>query len=546
MNYTKIINLKQHWPLFLSSGIFLILTAYVLNSSLNQNAGHFIYALDDAYIHMAMAKNTALYGVWGIDQYNFSSSSSSPLWTLMLALVDIIFGVNELSPFIINICCALLILLAVYLIFKENAARPGFIFGVLLAVIFFTPLIPLIFCGMEHVLQILLVSIFVYLSTKLLVSPDIISKKNYFFICSLAALLTVTRYECIFLVIIVGMLFMLKKKFLLALLLGISSLLPISIYGIISLIQGWYILPNSVMLKGRIFEFLSFMDIVDSITHAFRYLLATPQLLYLFIGALCMGIGKYIKTRKIWSNSMSLIIIFLAAVLMHLQFVSVGWFYRYEAYLIALGIITLAFGVRDDFAKFFLLPSKARQISNFFSIKFFIFFLIFIFLSFRAGEAITYTPQATTNIYEQQYQIGLFLKDFYPDKIIAANDIGALSYLAQVKVIDLYGLGNMSVAEWKKQGNYHTAQIEELIKKENVDIAVLYKHWYNNEAIGGLPAAWMPVGEWKIKNNIICGGDTVTFYAVNPSSKDALIRNLQLFSSRLPKTIEQTGEYILK
>jgi hypothetical protein len=42
------------------------------------NGGSFTYALDDAYIHLAMAKNFPL-GVWGTTRYEFSSSSSSLL-----------------------------------------------------------------------------------------------------------------------------------------------------------------------------------------------------------------------------------------------------------------------------------------------------------------------------------------------------------------------------------------------------------------------------------------------------------------------------------
>jgi hypothetical protein len=43
--------------------------------------GHVSYTLDDAYIHMAMAKHVAQDGVFGITPYEFSASSSSPLWT---------------------------------------------------------------------------------------------------------------------------------------------------------------------------------------------------------------------------------------------------------------------------------------------------------------------------------------------------------------------------------------------------------------------------------------------------------------------------------
>jgi hypothetical protein len=53
------------------------------------------------------------------------------------------------------------------------------------------------------------------------------------------------------------------------------------------------------------------------------------------------------------------------------------------------------------------------------------------------------TPQASRNIYEQQYQMGMFLKRCYPGKAVAVNDICAVSYLADVRLVDLLGLARM-------------------------------------------------------------------------------------------------------
>ena len=40
--------------------------------------GTFMYPLDDTFIHMALAKNLAFYGNWGMNRYAFASASSSP------------------------------------------------------------------------------------------------------------------------------------------------------------------------------------------------------------------------------------------------------------------------------------------------------------------------------------------------------------------------------------------------------------------------------------------------------------------------------------
>src|SRR3990167_1515585 len=100
------IAISRHWPLIITIIILWLTVALLLSVSMKQNHGHLIYAFDDPYIHMTMAKTFTQHGVWGISRYEFSSSSSSLLWTLMLSIVYFLFGVNELTPLILNILFA--------------------------------------------------------------------------------------------------------------------------------------------------------------------------------------------------------------------------------------------------------------------------------------------------------------------------------------------------------------------------------------------------------------------------------------------------------
>lgn len=59
---------------------------------------------------MAIAKNFSEYRVWGINKYNFTSTSSSPFWTFLLSLKFVIFGVNDYSPLILNFIIGLFLL----------------------------------------------------------------------------------------------------------------------------------------------------------------------------------------------------------------------------------------------------------------------------------------------------------------------------------------------------------------------------------------------------------------------------------------------------
>ena len=64
--------LIKHWPL-LASVVILCVTVGVISTILIlRENGYLVYALDDPYIQMAMAKNFSQHGVWGITRFGFT------------------------------------------------------------------------------------------------------------------------------------------------------------------------------------------------------------------------------------------------------------------------------------------------------------------------------------------------------------------------------------------------------------------------------------------------------------------------------------------
>jgi len=152
--------------------------------------------------------------------------------------------------------------------------------------------------------------------------------------------------------------------------------------------------------------------------------------------------------------------------------------------------------------------------------------------SIRAWLAFAKTPQATNNVYEQQYQMATFLSEYYMGQAVAANDIGFISYKADIKLLDLWGLASIQVAQAKRAGNYDTGMIDALAVEHGVKIAVVYTSWY--EPYGGLPAGWEKVGNWTVSNNVVLGDTTVSFYAVDKTEAQHLRDHLREFSTQLP------------
>ena len=66
----------RSWSLLLAGTAVLVSVATSVNASLAGTHGVLVYAVDDAYIHMAVAKNLARHGIWGCTPFHFSSSSS--------------------------------------------------------------------------------------------------------------------------------------------------------------------------------------------------------------------------------------------------------------------------------------------------------------------------------------------------------------------------------------------------------------------------------------------------------------------------------------
>lgn len=533
-NPSRIFN--KYWPLILSLFIFWILFFVLLQVSISGTQGHFIYPLDDSYIHLNIAKNFSQYGIWGISSVSFSSLSSSLLWSLLISLTFFLFSSIEFIPIILTVIIASILLLIIFQIFQKHKIPKRFNFLGLSAIILFTPLLPLVFTRLEHTVHALLTILAVYLSAKILSgnSSSLFEKTGLLILTSAAVM---SRYEAIFIIFITGFLFIAKKKWKYSILLFLSGSTPLAVFGLISLEQGWYFFPNSVLLKGRMPDYSSFSGFLNWFIEPWQLALKNPHILLLLLCSLILLFYLLHKYRTFWRSEIIMNAVFIAAVLTHIQFAKLGWFYRYEAYLMVLGIFVITISATKFRFKTQMPVTKKERIklkSRYVEICLFSLIILSAF-TVRGSIAITQIPKACKNIYEQQFQMGLFLKKYYPGESIAANDIGAINYLADIKCLDLWGLSSMEVAKAKRQGNFDTQFIQNIARKNKVKIAVLYDNWFTQYS--GLPPSWIKVAEWMIKDNIVCGGHTVSFYAVEASEKNQLLSNLKNFSPELPDDV---------
>ena len=221
-------------------------------------------------------------------------------------------------------------------------------------------------------------------------------------------------------------------------------------------------------------------------------------------------------------------IFFLLVVLQHGTLIDIEWFYRHGAYLVMLGIWALEATASG-------IPKTAiRDISpGVVSAGLCGVLLVYPLLA-RGTGALADTPAASYNIYEMQYQMGLFLRQNYNGQVVAANDIGAIDYLADLHLVDLYGLASMDVARAKLSGQLTTAVIDRVTSSQGARIAIVYDLWF---AQVGLPSSWVKVRQWHYQDCYVCGEDTVSFYALSPNQVPALQSDLDHFSQQLPRSV---------
>src|SRR5262249_41122697 len=128
-----------------------------------------------------------------------------------------------------------------------------------------------------------------------------------------------------------------------------------------------------------------------------RLLLAAPHLLMLILVSTVLA-ARALSARERWTPVVLWNGIFVVTLVAHLQFAAVGG-YRYEAYLIVLGLVAIAVTTIPMQRPAALLLATACLIP----------------LIPRAYQATASTPTSVANVYQQQYQMGLFVRSYYPD-----------------------------------------------------------------------------------------------------------------------------------
>lgn len=134
------------------------------------------------------------------------------------------------------------------------------------------------------------------------------------------------------------------------------------------------------------------------------------------------------------------------------------------------------------------------------------------------------------NIYHQQHQTALFLREYYTGQKVIISDVGAPTFFADIDIIDVIGLGTDEILpELLKKRKY-----EYIAEQVDAKIAILLQR-----GAGKLvrDAGFIKVAKCTIKNNVVCANDKTYYIARNEASAKQLADNIREFSASMPKDV---------
>lgn len=324
------------------------------------------------------------------------------------------------------------------------------------------------------------------------------------------------------------LLLLLQRRWLLAAGLVASAWLPVALYAWYSTAHGSMWLPNPIAIKGN----LAALGSTGSAATALAGKWFTRDLLVRGAGVLMLVATVAVALARTPGDERRnpgprgyAAAIFIIGALLHLQFANLGWFFRYEMYLVVLGVLVVA-----PFR-----PRLTRSGPDLVAAAMLV--LTAVPLVVRAEEAHRRAPRATREIAIQQVEMAHFLARYYNGRVVAVNDIGAISWYTDVTIFDLWGLADVATARLLIRGTLDGPTIARMATERSVAVALVYDEVLGKPGPNGKvppPPGWTKVATWKMSRNVVAANWQVTIYSVGAGEEAALREHLREFAPGLP------------
>jgi hypothetical protein len=526
----------------------VVLAVLVLHT-LRTTHGRLVYVLDDPAIHLSVAENLVHHATWGVEAGHFQSASSSPLWTVLLAGYLLVSPLSDaLGPLLLNAAAAVAVIAVLgrnQTVLRPSLRRPvdALAVAALVTVPLFLPALTMV--GMEHVLHMALVlGAVVLFHRRERGDPWGPAWLPYVVL----ALATLARLETAFVAAGIGVALIarclpasepgepsehnghsesgehaapLGRQLRKTALVGLSAALPLAVIAAFTRLMGQGMLPNSVLAKARTDP----QNLGHSLLRAtFERFTTDPVLATLAavaVGALIVAWRR--ERRYVFPAT-----VFVVALGLHAVFARMGWYERYQAYLILLGVYAGLQLAADA------VPVAQRRVRP--ALVPVLVLASLLFASDKVG-LLTGVPEAVADTYEQRYQAGRFFDRYYDGEPVATGELGYVSLMHDGPITDMFGLGDYEVLRaWRANGERPPASYwEDLIRDRGVRVVAVYPSTLYMDT----PSSWVLVGSWVLPHGVVTAFEpTFQFWATTPDEVVPLQRRLREFEAELPPTVE--------
>lgn len=519
-----------------AAAIYGVVTGIILAASLRITDGRLIYALDDPAIHLSIARTLAQDGTWGVTPGEFQSASSSPLWTIILAMgVAILPAGEELLPLVLNILASLAVLAVlarVQTVLRPSRHRPLDVLAtaVLTVAVLFLPGATLV--GMEHILHLALL----LLAVHLLLRPDV-ERPRWQRLAPylLIALATLTRLETAFVAAGLGLAYLLEavpwgrdgpppprsQTVRRVVGLGLASGLPLVGYALVNRAMGQDWLPNSVVAKS---DSLNQSDRIPALREVMERLTVDPVLSLAVASCVVLAALGW-RARRPWAIPATAVAV---AGALHVTVAQVGWYERYQLYLIGLAVY-VGFRAAADIPRP-VLASRPRLAPL-------LVLVLLLFTSVKVSLTVE-APRAVADTYQQRYQAAVFLDRYYDGEAVATGELGYISLLHDGPLTDLFGLADFEVLEGRKTigpREQRQAFFAQLARDRGFKVAAVYP----STLLFDTPPEWILVGTWTLPREEFTAFDReFQFWATVPEEVAPLTEHLLEFQPEMPDDVE--------
>jgi hypothetical protein len=496
---------RTQWPLWMAWGLFLILLGFTLSTQVI--SGKVLLLEEDAYQRLTVAKNLADRFAWEIIPGEFSSAFGTLLWPLLLAPFFLLLGANALWPILLNAILSLVLIALAHRAIRGVIPSPAAQAVLLGVMVVGLPLVPLAAAGMEHVLFLVLMVIFLEQWARRLQSSP---KAGLAPMAVTAFLLASTRYEGMLLVAIAAFFLLLKRDFIAAIVLPVAAAIPLAVFGIISWRAGWLPVPASVYLRRAelipsdlsqwpsvVFRSLDVLGVNPDL----RAVVLILTLLPAWLGI--TGRLKSVREREFHAPALAFLIILASLTLVGNR----G--YRYDAWLVMLG----AWAILPALGK--ILPPDFRELRKD-TVVLFAGGALTILLAFPLiNRGVQGAIQFAQSMDRTKWVVRL-ASDWAADCAsgpVATDAPGTIAFLTgSDAVVDLSGLVGLRAFRERRAGNLRTEWIQTEAERTGADAAIIFHPSLQAQAA----QIWTRAGGWIQAGCTVCSTAEIFFPADDP------------------------------